>query len=433
MAKIDSAYDYYISVYGKRATSRYDAHKKSDLRRVYNSIVKSNKESPLYKITNLDNAKKYAIDIKENAKAIQNVVASLSDNYGEFSDSFQKKVAISSDEDTVEVEYVGDGKEKNKADRFKIQVNKLATPQVNTGKYLKNNALSFVPGSYSFDLTTNASAYEFQFSVNSGDTNNMVQTKLANLINGSNLGIQAEVISDGAESSALSLTSKQTGLAPEESCLFSVKPGTDSASMNIMNLLGINNITKPAENSDFLLNGTQQSSLSNAFTINNAFELTLKKTSKEGSPTTISFKTNTDAIADNIQTLLDAYNGALKTAAHYSEENIGHGHRLLAELSSSAKEQGDSLAAIGINIESDGTLNIDREILADALTPKRAPATFQTLTEFKDSVGRKANAVTIDPMKYVDKVVVAYKNPGRNFAAPYISSIYSGMMMDNYI
>ena len=433
MAKIDSAYDYYISVYGNQATSRYDTHKKSDLRRIYNSIVKSNKESPLYKITNIDSAKKYAIDIKENAKAIQNVVASLSDSYGEFSNSFQKKVAISSDEDTVEVNYIGDGKEENQTEHFEIQIQKLATPQVNIGNYLKDNALSFLPGSYSFDLTTNASVYEFQFNVSSGDTNSMVLTKLANLVNGSNLGVQAELLDNGSGSSALALTSKQTGLAPGESYLFSVKPSADSASINAMGLLGINRISRPAENSDFLLNGTPQSSLSNAFTINNAFELTLKKNTKEGSPATIRFKANTDAIADNIQTLLDAYNKALRVAAHYSEESIGHSQRLFAELSSSAKERSDSLAAIGINIESDGTLNIDREILANALTPERTSSTFQTLTEFKDSVGSKANAVSIDPMKYVDKVVVEYKNPGRNFAAPYVSSIYSGMMMDNYI
>jgi flagellar hook-associated protein 2 len=433
MSKVDSAYDYYVSVYGNQATSRYDAHKKSDLRKVYNSIVKSNKESPLYKITNADNAKKYAIDIKEHAKAIQNVVASLSDNYGEFSDSFQKKVAISSDEDTVEVTYVGDGKEKNLADQFEIQIHKLATPQINTGNYLKGNALSFVPGSYSFDLTTNASAYEFQFNVNEGDTNSTVQTKLANLINGSKLGIEASVVEKEDGTSALSLVSKQTGLSPEESYLFSIEPGADSASISAMNLLGIHAVTEPATNSDFLLNGTPQSSLSNTFTINNAFELSLKKPSEEGNPVTICFKANADAIADNIQTLLDTYNGAIKTAAQYSEESSGHGNRLFAELSSAVKDQYDSLTAIGIDIESDGTLSINRDTLADALAPERAPATFQTLTDFKDSIGSKANSAAIDPMKYVDKVVVEYKNPGRNFAAPYISSIYSGMMLDNYI
>ena len=82
MARIDSVYDYYISTYANKEVSRYDTHKKSELRRVYNSIVKANKESPLYKISNMEEAKKFAIDIKEGTKSIQNVVAALSDSYG---------------------------------------------------------------------------------------------------------------------------------------------------------------------------------------------------------------------------------------------------------------------------------------------------------------------------------------------------------------
>lgn len=50
MAAIDSAYQYYLSTYGNSTVSRYDTHKKSQLRDTYNKIVKTNKESPLYKI-----------------------------------------------------------------------------------------------------------------------------------------------------------------------------------------------------------------------------------------------------------------------------------------------------------------------------------------------------------------------------------------------
>ena len=36
-------------------------------------------------------------------------------------------------------------------------------------------------------------------------------------------------------------------------------------------------------------------------------------------------------------------------------------------------------------------------------------------------------------MNYVDKLLVAYKNPaGHNFTAPYATSVYSGMMLDQY-
>ena len=114
MARIDNAYAYYISTYAKKTVSRYDSHKKSELRKVYNEIVKINKDSPLYKIPNLTDAKKYAIDIKENARSIQNVVASLSDQYGSFEDSFKKKVAMSSDDEKVSVTYIGDGSEESK-------------------------------------------------------------------------------------------------------------------------------------------------------------------------------------------------------------------------------------------------------------------------------------------------------------------------------
>ena len=193
MAKIDSAYDYYVSTYGTQKASRYDSHKKSDLRKVYNQIVKTNKESPLYKISNMDEAKRYAIDIKESAKAIQNVVASLTDVNGGVSEAFQKKVAVSSDQQTVEVEYVGDGTEDNHTNQFEIEVESLATPQVNRGNALRADALSFTPGSYAFDLNTNTASYEFQYNVSAGETNGEVLNKLARLVNSSNLKITADV------------------------------------------------------------------------------------------------------------------------------------------------------------------------------------------------------------------------------------------------
>ena len=46
MAKIDSAYAYYVSNYAHKEVSRYDSHKKSDLRKVYNKIIRQTK-SPL--------------------------------------------------------------------------------------------------------------------------------------------------------------------------------------------------------------------------------------------------------------------------------------------------------------------------------------------------------------------------------------------------
>ena len=47
-------------------------------------------------------------------------------------------------------------------------------------------------------------------------------------------------------------------------------------------------------------------------------------------------------------------------------------------------------------------------------------------------IREKAEDTAINPMQYVNKIIISYKNPGRGFATPYITSIYSGMMLDTY-
>ena len=74
---------------------------------------------------------------------------------------------------------------------------------------------------------------------------------------------------------------------------------------------------------------------------------------------------------------------------------------------------------------------MDRSLLTDAVTAPDSDSCFSLLNEFKNDLNRRAAHASIDPMNYVDKLLVAYKNPqGHNFATPYITSIYSGMMLD---
>lgn len=436
MAKID-AYAYYLSMYSNIRPTRYDSHKKSDLRKVYNNMVKVNKNSPLYKLSNEDIVAKYAIDIKESAKSIQNVVASLSDSYGDFSDSFRKKVALSSDEESVSVSYVGDGTEDSRITGFHIEVLKLSTPQVNAGNYLKRDSLSIIPGSYSFDLDINNTSYEFQFNVKPGESNLDVIKKLAGLVNRSSLGVSASIKNGttsegGADTSSLILTSKQTG-RDDDNPIFKITPGPSAESIKTLELLGIQNIASPAENAAFLFNGIELHSASNSFTIEDAFDITLNKVSEEGHPAEISFKTNLDAVADNVMTLVKAFNNILGIAESSSPEATGDTNKLFNEMSSISKSRQESLGAIGLIVAENGMVSIDKERLEEAIQPERADETFARLSRFKNAIGAKADAVAIHPMNYVNKVIVNYKNPGRTFVAPYFSSVYSGMMLDRYI
>lgn len=436
MAKID-AYAYYLSTYSSIRPTRYDSHKKSDLRKVYNSMVKINKDTPLYKLSNEDIVAKYAIDIKENAKAIQNVVASLSDNYGDFADSFRKKVAISSDEESVSVAYIGDGTEDSRITGFNIEVKQLSSPQINVGNYLKRDSLSIIPGSYSFDLNINNSSYEFQFSVNPGENNLDVMKKLAGLVNRSSLGITATIkngtMEDGGmDTSALTLTSRQTG-RNEDNPVFEITPGPTAESIRTMELLGIQQITNKAENATFLFNGVEFLSSSNTFTIEDTFDLTLNKVSEEGQPAEIRFKTDLDAVADNVMSLVKAFNSILDIAEKTTPEATGDTNKLLNEMSSISKSRLESLSNIGLIVAENGMVSIDKEKLEEAIQPEHTDETFTKLSAFKNAIGAKADAIAINPMNYVNKVVVNYKNPGRTFTAPYFCSVYSGMMLDRYV
>lgn len=437
MARID-AYAYYLSTYGQNRPTRFDSHKRNDLRKIYHQMIKTNREAPLYKLSGGDEVSRYAIDIKENAKAIQNVVAALSDSYGDFSDSFRKKVAVSSDESTVGVKYIGDGTEDSRITGFDIEVKQLSSPQVHVGNYLKNDALSFIPGNYSFDLNVNNASYEFQFNVKPGESNLDVMKKLASLVNRSPLGITATIKhgtaeANGIDTSALTLTSKQTGRNEDGSALFSITPGPNADSMKAMDLLGIHHVTLEAQNSVFLFNGAEFNSASNIFSLNDTFELNLKGVSPEGEPTHIGFKTNIDAVADNIMSLVNAFNGILDIAESSSKEATGDTNKLFNEISSISKSRRETLGSIGLDVADNGFISLNKETLTDAIVEERAEETFAVLSRFKNAIGAKADDVAINPMNYVNKVVVNYKNPGRTWTAPYFTSVYSGMMLDKFV
>ena len=431
MAAIDTVYHYYLSTYANSTVSRYDSHKKSELRDIYNRMVKTNKESPLYKILNTRDTARYAIDVKENARRIQNVVASLSEDGTGIESAFSKKVASSTDDSVVSAKYIGKNSSDAGMDDFEIEVRQLAGPQVNQGHFLYDIGRDIPIGSYSFDLNTTSASYEFQFNVNEGEKNRDVLNKLNRLINSANIGLKATVVENDKDQSTLRLESVRTGLGEEEEFIFDIVPEGTSDSYLAMQILGINEVASPAKNASFLLNGEEHSSYSNTLTVNQTFELTLKQVSREGESETIGYKPSVDAVADNLQELVDSYNSIIQIATNSAGEKQ-QGSKLKADICRVASEYHNELESIGLRTTEDGRIEIDRALLSDAVTSEDSKENFSVLNAFKDSLNERASAATINPMQYVNKIIVAYKNPGHNFATPYISSIYAGMMLDRY-
>ena len=422
MARIDTAYNYFMTTYGDNIGNRYESHKKSELRDTYNRIVKANKDSPLYKIKDTEDMGQFAIDIKEHANSMALSVSNLSSAGEDISSIMDKRIASSSQQDSVDAIYVGDAD--SDAEPFTIEVNALATPQVNTGNFLQSDGHDFAEGQYSFDLDIKNHSYEFQFNVNKGETNLNVQSKIVRLLNTSDVGLSASLISDDKTGSkAIQVVSKSTGHDSDEDLLFGI---SSTISWRELNTLGINRVTQQPANSSFKLNGTEHQSLSNTFTVNKTFELVLKAPSN--GEVNIGLMNDTEALSNGINQLLDSYNGMIDIGLKY---NGAHQNRtLFNEISSIARNQAEVLEAVGITADSLGHLSLDKESLAETINSGDSRSAFDTLNELKSSIGKAASKASINPMAYVDKAIVEYKNPGKSLAAPYAASAYSGMMVN---
>lgn len=76
-AIMNTVYNNYLTAYASRQITKYDTHKKSELRSVYNSIVKLNKDTPWYLPTTSKDTQHYAVDLKENARELHNTIAQI--------------------------------------------------------------------------------------------------------------------------------------------------------------------------------------------------------------------------------------------------------------------------------------------------------------------------------------------------------------------
>ncbi|MDE7285673.1 MAG: flagellar capping protein, partial [Lachnospiraceae bacterium] len=92
----------------------------------------------------------------------------------------------------------------------------------------------------------------------------------------------------------------------------------------------------------------------------------------------------------------------------------------------------EDIDQIGFYFDKSGQLEIDDDAFKSSILSDENRTRFTTIRDFTNTVLRKTNQVSLNPMEYVDKRLVAYKNPGHNFATPYMTSNYSGMLFNGY-
>lgn len=425
---ISSVYSYYLSQYGNKSNSKYDSHTRTQLKNTYSKVVKINSQTPVYKLDLSTAAQKYAIDLKEHARALENITEDLSD--GADGTMTFKKSAVSSNASAVNASYITDFGAASDDESFDINVKQLACSQLNTGNYLQPRSKHIKPGEYSFDLSINDVIYEFQFKVDNSETTNNIQNKIARLINRSNIGLTANIKEDSLGNTAINIESESTGINGTTLVIFSIK-SDDPNNQLLIDTLGLDRVTQYPSNAIFDVDGDERSSMSNSITINKAYDVKLSKVTEE--PVTISLKADADSIVESLNELVAGYNNLISVTNDENNNHFQGTEKLQNEIASIARSYKKQLADSGLSLNKDGTISADKEVIINADNKDALSHIYESLNSFKNSIKEKAEDIALNPMDYVNNKIIAYKNPLRSFPDPYNLSAYTGMMFNGYI
>lgn len=417
-------YDQYLTTYrNSKHSSRYDIHDKNELRHIYNSIQLKNRFSPLYLTAPTKDDITYAVRLKENALQLRNTISSLSGD--DEQTLFSQKAAYSSNPDLAEVEYYYDtnATKLNVPESFHLKIKSFATSQINQGSFLPaDQPVILQEGNYSFDIVTNKLHYELQFRIHEEDTHKDIQEKLARLINNSDIGIVAEVITDQMERSSLQLTSQAKGLPVQKTEHFFITDEHATHTSGVVRYFGLNKSIHDATNAVYELDGQEHTSYSNSFTAYQVFRITLHPeyplpSEEEELPlVTIGLYPDTESLSHNMHCFVTNFNQFISS----------FDKRLQSDIKKMLADQRHDIEKYGIHINEDATLSFQPS------ENNKEWSDTSALQSFGEKILDKLEQISLDPMSYVTRSICAYSNPATPFVNPYATSIYSGMLCSFY-
>jgi flagellar hook-associated protein 2 len=281
------------------------------------------------------------------------------------------------------------------AGNYSIGVQSLAASQSTvSGTYASSSALVGA-GTLHFDLgswstgntafTANAGTTGVDVAVTSSDT----LDTLASKINSSGAGVTASVVNDNT-GSRLVFSSQTTGLtnAFRVTATESGGAGLSSLAYDPANGAGTTTLTQPASDAKATINGLSVSSSTNALT-NVLNGLTLNLNQVTTSPVQVSVAQDTTGITKAVQSFVDsynalstllttdlAYNSSTKVAgplqADSSAVSLQRQLRNIVGSPSGASSVFSTLSQVGVQVQADGTLQLNSSTLTSAMSSNPA-------------------------------------------------------------
>lgn len=410
--------------------NRFDTHKKSELQNVYRDIMRLTSEQPLYKVTFDESAQEYALGIKNAALSLSSMVKEL--NIDDGSSVFKNQILVSSQPETVDVSVLEGSSLPDEALPLSIEVSSLSSPQENHGSFVSSGESALVSGQYNFTIGIEENVYSFQFNVSGGATNLELQKKLADFINKTSIGLRTRIVQEPETGeSRLDLIAITAGSSDGEA---SFRPADvrfpEDASHGIITHFGLDQIGKTPVNTCFSINGASKEVRGRSYLYNNALTLSIKDTTT--APVSIGKVTNQEPIMEKLRTFVDKYNSVFDFVKETQPDNH-RAKKLLYELGSTLRQFSSELNACGLSVNKEGTLSINEKTMYTAAGNGFLEHLFSEESNFSSTLIKKLSDISLNPMEYLNKTVVTYPNiTAKKTLNPYVSSIYCGLLYNNY-
>jgi len=338
-------------------------------------------------------ALKYVNNIKAASKNLSNSIKDLSGA------AFMKKTPTSSDPEAMSVNYFG-----TKPDSIKqmtVNIEQTAAGQLNEGSSLKANDSFGSSGTNKFSINIGGKATELTVNVAAGDTNNVVQQKMADAINKAGIGVKATVEKDDKNgTSTLKLESVGTG--KNDNNKFSVTDVTG----NLAAQTGANQVTREARDAVYSVDGgAKRTSQSNVVDLGNGLSVTFNKASEKA--ITISSDKDMGYAKSAVEGLVKSYNDLYSEAAQ--KTNDPKAQNLATKMVNTSKTYFNTLSSIGIGFDGDGKMTLDATRLNEAAGNGNLEKFFTQNAGknygFTNQLARLADNVSQNTSNYVTKSV----------------------------
>ncbi len=425
-----SVYNNLIQGHVMMRQTRFDTHKRSELKEIYQRIRRMNVDQPFYKVDFDDDTQKYTLGVKDRALELTSSLKELSTD--DDSNVFKQKAVISTRPDDVEAETT-DGFNREDFDELEINVLKLSEAQTNSGRMLSTGDVNLQPGQYGFTVGIEDNYFAFQFNVSEGSSNRELQTKLSDFINKTKIGLSARVVAErGMSRIDLAMKARGTQNADGVAFRFEDTKRPDNAFFGIVEHFGLNHITQKASNTQFTVNGTEIVTAGREYVLNNGLKLNFSDTTPKDEPAIVKLVVDDRPVVDKIVGFAEKYNSFIDFVKGGFAKIKASG-KLLYEMGSTIDRYKDVLSENGINPGDDGRLVIDTGRMTEAIRDGRLEKVFGSDSPVTLGLMKRFSDVTINPMDYIDKKIITYPNTSvKQPYSPYVTSVYSGLMYNNY-